>query len=179
MGASAFTCKVCGQEFWHEPTEMLRILPDHPGSAGCRRARRRLWVQSQLARLVEMASRVLVRRPVEPSELVITVPMDLVTASAPGPINLRAPPFEEQLSSPAAGCRLPPLRWRRALIDRLRAVVNEQLTLAERHGLRPERPVSPAELRRWSRCRAVYPDGPGAARRAQGQEEVTILMAHY
>jgi hypothetical protein len=172
----AYTCKVCGQEFWHEATEMLRILPDHLVSTACRRARRRSWMRSLLASSVARARQLLFGRPFERTEFVIQVPMEPVTVAAPGPIDLLAPAYEEQLTATGGSYPLPPLRWRRAPFDRLCSVVDEQVGRAQRRGLKPERPVDYAELRRWSRCRVVYPDGPGGARRAQGQEELTVLM---
>lgn len=176
MRGPAYTCKVCGQDFWHEPTEMLRILPDHLDSAACRRARRRSWVRSLLSASVTRMRHLLLGRPVERTEFVIRVPMDLVTVSAPGPIDLLAPAYEEQLTGTGGGYPAPPLRWRRTSFDRLSSIVGEQVSRARRQGLKPEQPVDPAELRRWSRCRVVYPDGPGGARRAQGQEELTVMM---
>jgi len=172
----AYTCKVCGQEFWHEPTEMLRILPDHLDSATCRRARRRSWMRSLVTSSATRIRQLVFGRPTERTEFVIRVPMELVTFSAPGPIDLLAPAYEEQLTGTGGGYPAPPLRWRRASFDRLCAIVEEQVRGARRQGLKPEQPVDPAELRRWSRCRVVYPEGPGGARRAQGQEELTVLM---
>ena len=176
MQPPVYTCKVCGEEFWHEATEMLRILPDHLNSAACRRARRRSWVRSVLESGLGAFRRLLFGRTAERTEYVIRVPMELVTVSSPGPIDLLAPAYEAQLTGTGGGYHAPPLRWRRASFDRLCAIVEEQVRSAQRQGLQPERPVGPTELRRWSRCRVVYPDGPGGARRAQGQEELTVLM---
>jgi hypothetical protein len=168
-----FTCKVCGQEFWLSPAEVLRILPDHLDSATCARAQRRMLVRNMVSRAGRwLRSLVLGRQP----ELVIRVPMELVAASAPGPIDLLAPAYEEQLTGTGGGYPPLPLRWRRVPHDRLQTVVREQLALARRQGLVPEQPVDPAELRRWGRCRVVYPDGPGGARRAQGIEELTVVV---
>ena len=157
---------------------MLRILPDHLESTACRRARRRSWMQSLLASSVARARQRLFGRPLERTEFVIQVPMELVTVAEPGPIDLLAPAYEERLTGTWGSSPLPPLRWRRAPLDRLCSVVDEQIGRAQRRGLMPEQPVDYAELRRWSRCRVVYPDGPDGARRAQGQEELTVLMTH-
>lgn len=155
---------------------MLRILPDHLESAACRRARQRSWVRSVVTSSVARVRQLVFGRPFERTEFVIQVPMELVTVAAPGPIDLLAPAYEEQLTGTGGSYPLPPLRWRRAPFDRLIAVVDEQIKRAQRQGLKPEQPIDHAELRRWSRCRVVYPDGPGGARRAQGQEELTVLM---
>ena len=155
---------------------MLRILPDHLESGPCRRARRRSWMRSLITSSVARVRQLVFARPVERSEFVIQVPMELVTVAAPGPIDLLAPAYEEQLTGTGGAYPMPPLRWRRAPFDRLCAIVDEQVSRAQRQGLKPERPIDYADLRRWSRCKVVYPDGPGGARRAQGQEELTVLM---
>ena len=176
MPSPTYTCKVCGQDFWLAPAEMLRILPDHLDSSPCRQARRRASLRSSLDAACRWLRSLVFGRQPERTEFVIRAPMELVTVSAPGPIDLLAPAYEEQLTGTGGGYPAPPLRWRRTDIDRLQAIVSEQLALARRQGLVPEQSVDPAELRRWSRCRVVYPDGPGGARRAQGLEELTVLM---
>ena len=158
---------------------MLRILPDHLESTACRRARRRSWMRSLLASSVGRARQLLFGRPFERTEFVIQVPMELVTVAEPGPIDLLAPAYEEQQTGTGGSYPLPPLRWRRAPFDRLCSIVDEQVGRAQRVGLKPEQPIDYAELRRWSRCRVVYPESSGGVRRAQGQEELTVQMARH
>ena len=177
MRGPTYTCKVCGQDFWYEATEMLRILPDHLDSPACRRARRRTQTRSFFRAMFTRLRYLVFGRPAERVEYVIRVPMEIVDVTAPGPIDLLAPAFEGQLLGPSQGYPPPPpLRWRRTGIERLRMVVDEQIALAQRQGLRLEQPVDHAELRRRSRCRAVYPERSSGGRRVQGQEEITILM---
>ena len=176
MPAPLYTCKVCGQDFWLAPAEMLGILPDHLDSAACKRARRHATVRKALSVAGRWLRSLAFGRHGVRTEFVIRVPMDLVTASSPGPIDLLAPAYEEQLTGTGGSYPYSALRWRRSSLERLETIVGEQLALARRQGYRPERAVAPAELRRWSRCRVVYPDGPGDTRRAQGLEEVTVMM---
>ncbi|MCC7372034.1 MAG: hypothetical protein IT306_26700 [Chloroflexi bacterium] len=176
MRRPTYTCTFCGQEFWHEPTATLRILPDHLESSACRKARWRQHLRTWAGSVSRAARASLFGRPAERTEWVVRVPMERVPMSEAGPIDLLAPAFEEQLTGTGGGFPSAPLRWRRTSLDRLRAAVDTELIRARQRGLKPELPVDYDDLRRWSRCRVAYGlDGHGG-QPAQGVEEITLMM---